>query len=239
MACEKRTPIIDFSACEAEDRVKNNLDTISGMAGSSTIVHISDSDDENAKACVSKSNGVGKNLTFPHQIKEEEVKETSLSKRKRSLSDIDNGDGSSLGKQKTGSIQELNRDGKLSFAHDNSHKMVFVRRCDDKDGGKSYSQLSSRKSDLLKLDGIGDDSSSDSENDPLSDKSMNMLIQRITKRKVFSSEDDLRSSFEKDPELCMNAVCALYRKQISPNISSKGTRQGLSLSDKIRCVITT
>lgn len=236
LACENRAPIIDLSACEAEVRVKNNLDTVSGRAGSSTVVHISDSDDENAKACVSKSNGVGRNLTFPHQIKEEDVRETSLSKRKRSLSDSENGDGSSFRKQKTGSIQELNRDGKLSFAHENSHKTVFVRRCDDKDGGKSYSQLSSKRSDLYKLYGIGDDSSSDSD-DPLSDKSMNILIQRITKRKMFSSEDDLRSSFEKDPELCMNAVCALYRKHISPNISSKDLyftpSQGLSQSDKI------
>ncbi|KAG5593323.1 hypothetical protein H5410_043837 [Solanum commersonii] len=237
LACENRAPTIDLSACEAKGCVKKNLNTASGRAGSSTVVHISDSDDENAKACVSKSNDVGRNLTFPHQIKEEDVKETSVSKRKRSLCDSDNGGGSSFSKLKTRSIQELNRDGKLAFSHDNSHKPVFVRRCDDKDGGKSYSQLSSRRSDLYMLDGTGDDSSSDSENDPLSDKSMNMLIQSITKRKIFSSEDDLRSSFEKDPELCMNAICALYRHQISPNISSKGffatTRQGLSQSDKI------
>lgn len=237
LACENRALIIDLSACEAEDCIKNNLDTVSGRAGPSTVVHISNSDDEDAKACVSKGNGVGRNLTFSHQIKEEDVKETSLSKRKRCLSDSDNGDGSSFGKQKTGSIQELSRDGKLSFAHDNSHKTVFVRRCDDKDGGKSYSQLSSKRSDLYKLGGNADDSSSGSENDPLSDKSMNMFIQRITKRKIFSSEDDLRSSFEKDPELCMNAICALYRQQISPNISSKGLyftmSQELSQSDKI------
>ncbi|KAK6783406.1 hypothetical protein RDI58_021203 [Solanum bulbocastanum] len=237
LACENRAPTIDLSACEAKGCVKKNLNTASGRAGSSTVVHISDSDDENANGCVSKSNDVGRNLTFPHPIKEEDVKETSVSKRKISLCDSDNGGGSSFSKLKTRSIQELNRDGKLAFSHDNSHKLVFVRRCNDKDGGKSYSQLSSRRSDLYKLDGTGDDSSSDSENDPLSDKSMNMLIQRITKRKIFSSEEHLRSSFEKDPELCMNAICALYRHQISPNISSKGffatTSQGLSQSDKI------
>nr|XP_019070964.1 uncharacterized protein LOC101263537 isoform X2 [Solanum lycopersicum] len=237
LVCENGAPTIDPSACEAEGVVKKNFNTAVGRAGSSIVVHISDSDDENAKACVSKSNDVGRNSTFPHQIKEQDVKETSVSKRKRSLCDSDNGGGSSFGKLKTRSIQELNRDGKLSFSHDNSHKPVFVRRCDDKDGGKSYSQLSSRRSDLYKLDGSGDDSSSDSENDPLSDKSMNMLIQKVTKRKIFSSEDDLRLSFEKDPELCMNAICALYRHQISPNISSKGLfatkSQGLSLSDKI------
>lgn len=235
-ACENRAPIIDLAACEAEYLVKNKLGTVSGRAGSSTVVHICDSDDENAKACVSKINGISRNLTFPHQKKEEEVKEISLSERKRSLSDSGNGDGSSFRKQKTGSIQELNGDGKLSFAHANPHNTVFVRRCDDKDGGKSYSQLSSRRSDLFKLGGIGDDSSSDSESDPLSDKSMNLLIQRMTKQKIFSSEDDLKSSFEKDPELCMNAVCALYRKLISPNISPKGlcftSSQGLSQSDK-------
>ncbi|KAJ8526988.1 hypothetical protein K7X08_029465 [Anisodus acutangulus] len=236
LASENRVPIIDLSTCEAGDCVKNNLNTVSGRAGSSTDVHISDSDDENAKACVSNSNGVGRNLTFPHKIKEEDIKETPLSKRKQSLSGSDNGDSSSFGKHKTRSIQELDRDGKLPFAHDNSHKPVFVRRCDDKDGGKSYSQLSARRSHLNKLDGIGDDSSSDSD-DPLSDRSMNLLIKRITKRRMFSSEDDLRSSFEKDPELCMSAVCALYRQQFSPSISSKALyftkSQGLSQSDKI------
>ncbi|CAN4127251.1 unnamed protein product [Withania somnifera] len=237
LACENRAPILYLSACEPEVCVMNNLDTVSGRAGSSTVVHISDSDDENAKACVSKSNGVGRNLTFLHQIKEENVRDTSLSKRKRSSSDSDNDDGSSFRKQKTGSSQELNRDRKLSFSHDNSHKTVFVRRCDDKDGGKFYSHLSSKRSDLYKLDGLGDDSSSDSEDDLLSDKNMNMFIQKITRRRMFSSEDDLRSSFEKDPELCMSAVCALYRKYISPNISSKGlyftTSQVLSQSDKM------
>ncbi|CAN4077608.1 unnamed protein product [Withania somnifera] len=237
LACENRAPIVDLSACEAEVFVKSNVDTVSGRAGSSAVFHISDSDDENAKACVSKSNGVGRNVTFLHQIKEEDVEKTSLSKRKRSLNDGDNGDGDSFGKQKTGSIQELNRDGKLSFAHDNFHKTVSLRQCDVKDGGYSYSQLSSIRSYLYKFDGIGDDSSSDSENDPLSDKSMNMFIQKITKRRMFSSEDDLRSSFEKDPELCMNAICALYRKYISPNISYKGlyftASKMLSQSDKI------
>ncbi|KAF3650719.1 putative leucine-rich repeat-containing protein-like isoform X2 [Capsicum annuum] len=229
LACGNRAPIIDLSACEAGNFVKSNLNTAPDGAGSSTGIHISDCDDEKAKAYVSKSNGVGRNLTFPSLIKEEDVKETSLSKRKRSLSDSDNGDGSLSGKQKTRSIQELNCDGKLFLAHDNSHKTVFVRRCDDKDGGKSYSQPSSRRSDLYKLDDICDDSSSDSGNDPLSDKSMDMLIQsyqlkkeRITRCKMFSSEDDLRLSLDKDPELCMDAVCALYRRQFSPNISSKG-----------------
>ncbi|XP_060206890.1 uncharacterized protein LOC132634817 [Lycium barbarum] len=234
MTCENRAPIVDLSACEAGDCVKNNLNKVFGVAGSSTVVHINDSDDENAKACVSNSNAVGRNLTSPHKIKEEDIKGTPLSKRKRSLSESDHGD-SSVGTQKTRSIQELDRDGKLPFAHENSHKAAFVRRCDDKDGGKSYSQLSSRRSDLYKLD-IGDDSSSESD-DPLSDKSMNLLIKRIIKREMFSSEDDLRSSFEKDPELCMKAICALYRQKISPNISSKGLHftksQGLSQSDKI------
>ncbi|XP_059276313.1 uncharacterized protein LOC132030623 isoform X2 [Lycium ferocissimum] len=235
LTCENRAPIVDLSACEGGDCVKNNLNKVFGVAGSSTVVHINDSDDENAKACVSNSNAVGRNLTSPHKIKEEDIKGTPLSKRKRSLSESDHGD-SSFGTQKTRSIQELDRDGKLPFTHENSHKTAFVRRCDDKDGGKSYSQLSSRRSDLYKLDGIGDDSSSESD-DPLSDKSMNLLIKRITKREMFSSEDDLRSSFEKDPELCMKAICALYRQKISPNISSKGLHftksQGLSQSDKI------
>ncbi|XP_075102167.1 uncharacterized protein LOC107816052 isoform X2 [Nicotiana tabacum] len=218
-ACENRAPIVDLSACEAGDSIKNNLDTVPGRAGSSIVVLISDSDDEKAMACVSNSDGVGRNLTFPKQIKEEVIEEfsTSLSKRKRSLIESDKGDGN----------------GKLSFAHGSSHKTGFIRDCDDKDERKFYSQLSS-KSDMYKLNGISD-SSSDSDND-LSDKSMEMLIKRI-KGKTFFSEDGLRSSFEKDAELSMNAICALYRQQISPNFSSKGLSftksQGLSQSDKI------
>ncbi|XP_019265737.1 PREDICTED: uncharacterized protein LOC109243287 isoform X2 [Nicotiana attenuata] len=183
LACENRAPIVDLSACEAGDSIKNNLDTVPGRAGSSIAVHISDSDDEKA----------------------------------RSLIESDKGDGN----------------GKLSFAHGSSHKTRLIRICDDKDEGKFYSQFSS-KSDLYKVNGIND-SSSDSDND-LSDRSMEMLIKRI-KAKTFLSEDGLRSSFEKDAELCMKAICALYRQQISPNISSKGLSftksQGLSQSDKI------
>ncbi|XP_009763309.1 uncharacterized protein LOC107800633 isoform X2 [Nicotiana tabacum] len=218
LACENRAPIVDLSACEAGDSIKNNLDTVPVRAGSS-IVLISDSDDEKAMACVSNSDGVGRNLTFRKRIKEEVIEElsTSLSKRKKSLIESDKGDDN----------------GMLSFAHGSSHKTGFIRLCDDKNERKFYSQLSS-KSDLYKLNGIID-SSSDSDND-LSDKSMEILIKSI-KGKTFFSEDCLRSSFEKDAELCMKAICALYRQQISPNISSKSLSftksQGLSQSDKI------
>ncbi|KAJ8526989.1 hypothetical protein K7X08_029466 [Anisodus acutangulus] len=199
LACENRAPIINLSACEVGDCNENNLNTFSGSPGSLTVIDISDSDEE--MACVSNSYRVSRNLTFPHQIKEEDIKEssTSLSKRKRSLRDTDDDDDSSFGKQKTRSGQELDYDKKQSFAHDNSRNVaVSIRRCDDKVGGKCYSQPSFKRCDLYKLNEIDDESSSDSDNDLCSDKNMDMLIKRTREGRSISSKGH---SFTKSQEV--------------------------------------
>ncbi|XP_060206889.1 uncharacterized protein LOC132634816 [Lycium barbarum] len=226
LARENRAPSRSLSAFEVGDCNKKNLNTISGSPGSSTVIHIIDSDEE--MACVSNSHRVSRNLTLPHQIKEEDIKESStlLSKRKRSLRDSDS--------EKTRSSQELDCSEKQSFALDSfRNAAVFIRQCDDKVGVKCYSQPSSTRCDLYKLNEINDESSSDSDNDSCSDKNMDMLIKRAREGTRCLSEDSLGT---KDPELCTNAVRGLYQQQISPSISSKGLSftksQEVSQSDK-------
>lgn len=81
--------------------------------------------------------------------------------------------------------------------------------------------------------------------DDASDNNMDYrdIISRIGRRKdclmikwVF--EADMLSAFGKDPELCMKAVCALYRKQTSEERLSKATifanQRGFSQCDAVR-----
>ncbi|RWV93285.1 hypothetical protein GW17_00044274 [Ensete ventricosum] len=63
-------------------------------------------------------------------------------------------------------------------------------------------------------------------------------IRREKGTKVWEFEADMLASFSKDPELCMKAVCALYRQQTSDEQSVKGTlvtnRRGFSKIDALR-----
>lgn len=55
---------------------------------------------------------------------------------------------------------------------------------------------------------------------------LNHLLESIRRKKKTSKweyEADMLSSFSKDPELCMKAVCALYRQQTSDEKSMKGS----------------
>lgn len=83
------------------------------------------------------------------------------------------------------------------------------------------------------------------ESDDASDSNMDYrdIISRIGRRKdrlmikwVF--EADMLAAFGKDPELCMKAVCALYRKQTSEERLSKATifanQRGFSQCDAVR-----
>ncbi|CAN4077406.1 unnamed protein product [Withania somnifera] len=77
---------------------------------------------------------------------------------------------------------------------------ALIRLCEDKAGVKDHSELPLRISDKPYVFSKGND------------------LEMFTKEgRKWLSEDDLCSAFEKDPELCWNAVCALYRQQISEN----------------------
>lgn len=58
--------------------------------------------------------------------------------------------------------------------------------------------------------------SSGSGDECLNDSYMDDLVanpQRKRECKVYKYMDDMAREFERDPELCMNAVCTLYRQQ--------------------------
>ncbi|OVA06392.1 hypothetical protein BVC80_8981g30 [Macleaya cordata] len=86
------------------------------------------------------------------------------------------------------------------------------------------------------------DSSSDSEDATDMDLTFNQVIAMIKRNRVKESkwqfEADMLSSFEVDSELCMKAVCALYRQQISEKKLMKGSlhsnNRGFNKFDALR-----
>ncbi|KAA8533647.1 hypothetical protein F0562_030919 [Nyssa sinensis] len=83
-----------------------------------------------------------------------------------------------------------------------------------------------------------------SESEDVSDANMDFdeVISRIQRNRHHKSkwefEADMLAGFGKNPELCMKAVCALYRQQTSEEKLSKGTiysnRRGFSQCDALR-----
>ncbi|XP_043716529.1 uncharacterized protein LOC122664664 [Telopea speciosissima] len=88
----------------------------------------------------------------------------------------------------------------------------------------------------------GEDTTSESEDvgdDDLNYDQVISMIRRDRKNKSgWTFEADMLSSFQKDPELCMKAVCALYRQQTAEEKSVKGSlymnNRGFSKFDAIR-----
>ncbi|ESR35357.1 hypothetical protein CICLE_v10004699mg [Citrus x clementina] len=74
-------------------------------------------------------------------------------------------------------------------------------------------------------DSDGDDASSGAQDD--SDMDFDEILSRLNRTKDQNSEweleADMLSAFGKDPELCMKAVCALYRQQTSEEKDCKGS----------------
>ncbi|KAK6936721.1 hypothetical protein RJ641_033751 [Dillenia turbinata] len=121
----------------------------------------------------------------------------------------------------------------------------------DSDGESSLSGFivgssNSSESDDASSEPVGDsecrDTSSESEDALDSIMTYKKVISRIRRSKNQISgwefEADMLSAFEKDPELCMRAVCALYRRQTQEEQSVKGTlfqnRRGFSKLDAHR-----
>ncbi|XP_042480932.1 uncharacterized protein LOC122061615 isoform X2 [Macadamia integrifolia] len=89
------------------------------------------------------------------------------------------------------------------------------------------------------LDGEDSTESEDVEDDDLSYDQVISMIRRNRKNKSgWTYEADMLSSFQKDPELCMKAVCALYRLQTAEEKSMKGSlylnNRGFSKFDAVR-----
>ncbi|CAL9773584.1 unnamed protein product [Musa acuminata subsp. burmannicoides] len=123
---------------------------------------------------------------------------------------------------------------------------------EDKVNGRNEVDDIGSESDGESLGGFIVSSSDNPESEPSSENSSskeeegsdldldNVLanIRREKDTKVWEFEADMLSSFSKDPELCMKAVCALYRQQTSDEQSAKETlltnRRGFSKIDAQR-----
>ncbi|KAL5746500.1 hypothetical protein ACOSP7_027646 [Xanthoceras sorbifolium] len=72
-----------------------------------------------------------------------------------------------------------------------------------------------------------DDESSDAQDESDDNEDFQEILSRIKRSKnqkfTWEFEADMLAAFGKDPELCMKAVCALYRQQTSEEKVSKGT----------------
>ncbi|PHT26230.1 hypothetical protein CQW23_34161 [Capsicum baccatum] len=197
---------------------------------SSPVIRISDSDDEmntNETACASNRCGLGVNLTCWPQKKgvHEQDSSKSTQKRKRSTDEGDR-NRSFVGDDNT-NLECSSKIARVPFPEQNS---VSLRRCEDKVGVKCHSELPPGRSDKPNVFSNGNDS------DSCNTGKIEMFIKQGRK---WLSEDELCSAFEKDPELCLNAVCALYRQQISENKSSYSMSQNeeMSITALGKCLI--
>ncbi|KAL3498963.1 hypothetical protein ACH5RR_041695 [Cinchona calisaya] len=147
-----------------------------------------------------------------------------MPKRKRSMTDTDVSNFMAA-RRKTEYIQKLLGDGKGFPANDSSLKLdrksagcqepilpsatshFVTEKCQEKSGADGSLQAAS----TILLD------DSDSENESCSDSFMELMLASIRResKKGWNFAADMLSDFDKDYELCMNAVCALYRKKIS------------------------
>ncbi|KAL6530880.1 hypothetical protein OROGR_014740 [Orobanche gracilis] len=83
------------------------------------------------------------------------------------------------------------------------------RRCEEEIGPACDSGFP-----LEKLNGLSDEVSTDSDGS-CTDSRMEELVASLRSGKKFVYEADMLRTFQQDEELCMNAVCALYRQQVA------------------------
>ncbi|KAK1381699.1 hypothetical protein POM88_019435 [Heracleum sosnowskyi] len=75
---------------------------------------------------------------------------------------------------------------------------------------------------------------SDSSKDSITTKDMDELVSKVVKTKPFNYEVELLTAFNKDDELCLNAVCALHRVEKRDNLSCGSQYRGFSSIDATR-----
>ncbi|KAK1381696.1 hypothetical protein POM88_019431 [Heracleum sosnowskyi] len=75
---------------------------------------------------------------------------------------------------------------------------------------------------------------SDSSKDSITTKDMDELVSKVVKTKPFNYEVELLTAFNKDDELCLNAVCALHRVEKRDKLRCGSQYQGFSSIDATR-----
>uniref|UniRef100_A0A5B7B637 Putative sarcolemmal membrane-associated protein-like n=1 Tax=Davidia involucrata TaxID=16924 RepID=A0A5B7B637_DAVIN len=164
--------------------------------------HSGQTGEENQRRCMD-------NFLFGSTPKRKRNSCTSICKREND----DDDDDDKISKRKTKQLQEL--------IHENKSSPVNDCTTMPESGG---SRLRKFIPDGMDSSDSGDSSSSS--RDACSDSYMNNLIaeyKRNRDNKTWTFELDMLSAFERDPELCMNAVCALYRQRMSTDKSIQGS----------------
>ncbi|KAK4790137.1 hypothetical protein SAY86_017441 [Trapa natans] len=189
----------------------------------------------------------------------------STPKRKRSSriisSDSDSDDDVPISRLKKIHVGELSGNGVVSNMTKNSRMISTAADVDEDDDPESEDIKSDSEGESL--DGFivsdGEDASAEPEDfsgrgsedichgdlEDVSDseadfeKVISMVCRkRDCKYLEWKFEGDMLAAFGKDPELCMKAVCALYRQQTADERASKGTfyanRRGFSKFDALR-----
>ncbi|CAI9784660.1 unnamed protein product [Fraxinus pennsylvanica] len=209
---------------------------------SGDIIEISDSDDEATPEKFIQS----PTLSQTNRKNRADCKDGSLvsSKptRKRSTYGSDNDENFPIGAQKEKRTREVNYDGSGSLINNlvnpksvdanlahtvlpSMHNPVHFRRCEEKAEAKRDSQTPSQASD-----GINVNDSTDSEDESFSSFCINNMVGSLQvkkKSKAWMFGADMIQDFEEDPKLCLNAVCALHRQQISAAKSNVGSQSGV------------
>ncbi|KAL3645725.1 hypothetical protein CASFOL_010905 [Castilleja foliolosa] len=87
---------------------------------------------------------------------------------------------------------------------------------DESGNGSRSSELSKKGKIVMELNGLSDEASTeDSEDDSCTDSKMDDLVASLPSEKLgrkWTCEVDLFRALQQDEELCMDAVCALYRQ---------------------------
>lgn len=174
------------------------------------MVLLSDDEDENHEMPLDDAEIVGKS-GMGLGPKMNELKGESL-QRKRIFGNDDDGDGSSFCVQKR------------KLVHETEVTPVFDSPKNHGDAGMSgYERIARVKCEAIVS--------------PLAGKSTASSHLNLKPQKVGSGrwldQNEMRLAFDNDCELCMSAVCALYRKLISAPLSMKPMDRGFDSNDEL------
>ncbi|XP_019169032.1 PREDICTED: uncharacterized protein LOC109164918 isoform X2 [Ipomoea nil] len=172
---------------------RSKLKDASSFIVASPVVVLSDSDEGASLAYLCSSEVLGQTEKSSSTHKSQEKKEKRVVKRKRSLR-----------KSHDGGVSPW----KKMYVQDLQDHRVSSRSCSRGDGSKGGADCAVAPSK--------GGSSMDSE-----DSATYLGSQKGKGRGPWLLEPDMRLAFEDDPELCMDAVCALYRLQLSLPLSLK------------------
>lgn len=230
-------------------------------ASSPIVIEIIESDEE-AHTSPSVLNSSKKSVTFTESgihaclIEDENERnfrkvplESFLLKRKRVLTETDDSGTPPVCKKRIEAARELHHDGNGVTVNNFSVKLESIHSGSQSSMPYPQSQMVNEQCQgfrsrlaLSSSDDSSDYSSSDSDDDcteSLIKKMFESLQEDCRKsQKTWNAETDMQQEFLSNDELCMNAVCALYRKLIrEESINSTASPIDLDMFYEMRYVL--